>query len=410
MPPLPPHTRADCAALDAADPLAFARRRFTLPDGVIYLDGNSLGALPADASARLADVAGRQWGEGLIRSWNDERWIDLPVTLGAAIAPLLGAAPDTVIACDSVSVNLFKLAGAALALRPDRRTILIEADDFPTDAYVMGGLAGLASVRLLRVARADLAAALGPDVALLLLTHTHYATGAVHDMAAMTAAAHAAGALTLWDLSHSAGAMALHLDHDGADFAVGCGYKYLNGGPGAPAFAYVAQRHWPMLAPPLTGWMGHADPFAFAAEYAPAPGVRRLLAGTPPILAMAALASGVATFSGIDMSMAEAKSSALVRAFAALVTAHCPGVRVETPAGRHGCQLVIHHPEGRRIMAALIARGVIGDFRPPDRLRFGFPALYTRFVDVWDATATLAKVLATESWRDIRSDDLGQVC
>jgi kynureninase len=406
----PPTSRAACEALDAADPLAFARARFTLPDGIIYLDGNSLGALPADAPARLAEVTSREWGEGLIRSWNDAAWINLPVTLGAAIAPLLGAAPDTVIACDSVSVNLFKLAGAALALRPDRRTILIEADDFPTDAYVMAGLARLTGARLEVVPRADLAAALNPDVALLLLTHTHYATGAVHDMAAMTAAAHAAGTLTLWDLSHSAGALALRLDPDGADFAVGCGYKYLNGGPGAPAFAYVAERHWPALAPPLTGWMGHADPFAFAPDYAPAPGVRRLLAGTPPILAMAALASGIATFTGIEMAMAEAKSAALVRSFAAMVTAYCPGVRVETPAGRHGCQLVLHHPEGRRIMAALIARGVIGDFRPPDRLRFGFPALYTRFVDVWDAAATLAEVLATKSWREIQSDNLGQVC
>jgi kynureninase len=408
MPP-PPQTRADCEALDAADPLGFARARFTLPDGIIYLDGNSLGALPADAPARLAQVVGDEWGSGLIRSWNDAGWIDLPLTLGAAIAPLLGAEPDAVIACDSVSINLFKLASAALALRPDRRTILIEADDFPTDAYVMDGLARLTGTRLQRVARADLAAALGPDVAVMVLAHTHYATGAVHDMAAMTAGAHAAGALTLWDISHSAGALALNLDGDGADFAVGCGYKYLNGGPGAPAFAYAARRHWAGFAPPLTGWMGHAHPFAFAADYAPAAGVRRLLIGTPPILAMTALASGVATFAGIDMSLAEAKSAALVRAFAALVSAHSPGVTVETPTGRHGCQLVVRHPEGRRIMAALIARGVIGDFRPPDRMRFGFPALYTRFVDVWDAVAVLAQLLESGTWREIDLEALGPV-
>jgi kynureninase len=406
----PPASRAACEALDAADPLAFARARFALPEGVIYLDGNSLGALPATAAQALADATSRQWGAGLIRSWNDAGWIDLPITLGAAIAPLLGAEPDAVVACDSVSVNLFKLASAALALRPDRRTILIESDDFPTDAYVMDGLAKLTGARLHRVARAGLAAALGPDVALLLLTHTHYATGGVHDMAAMTAAAHAAGALTLWDISHSAGALALHLDRDGADFAVGCGYKYLNGGPGAPAFAYAARRHWRELSPALTGWMGHDKPFDFAADYAPAAGVRRLLVGTPPILAMTALASGVATFAGIDMAAAEAKSAALVRAFAALVSRHCPGIGVELPDGRHGCQLVIRHSEGRRIMAALIARGVIGDFRPPDRLRFGFPALYTRYVDVWDAVATLAQLLESQAWRDIQPETLGPVC
>jgi kynureninase len=402
--------RAALAALDAADPLAFARARFALQPGVIYLDGNSLGALPMATADILTDVTRRQWGKGLIRSWNDEAWIDLPLAIGAALAPLLGAEPDAVIACDSVSINLFKLAGSALAMRPGRRTILIEADDFPTDAYVMAGLAGLTGATLRCVPRADLVTALDADVALLVLTHVHYATGAVHDMAAMTAAAHAAGALTLWDISHSAGALALDLDGDGADFAVGCGYKYLNGGPGAPAFAYVARRHWADVAPPLTGWMGHADPFAFAPAYAPAPGVRRLLTGTPPILAMAALAGGIDSFAGVDMAAAEAKSAALVRHFAALVTAHCPGVTVEPPGARHGCQLVVRHPQGRRLTAALIDRGVIGDFRPPDRLRFGFPALYTRFVDVFDAVMVLADVLAGEAWRDPRFDRQGRVC
>jgi len=410
MPPLPPRTRADCEALDAADPLAFARGRIALPEGVIYLDGNSLGALPTATAPALADLATRQWGKGLIRSWNDEAWIDLPTTLGAAIAPLLGARPDSVVACDSVSVNLFKLAGAALAMRPGRRTIVMEAGDFPTDAYVMAGLSGLAGARLRIVPRAELGSALDSNVALLLITHVHYATGAVHDMAAMTAAAHAAGALTLWDISHSAGALALDLDADGADFAVGCGYKYLNGGPGAPAFAFVARRHHADFAPPLTGWMGHAEPFAFAPGFTPAPGVRRLLVGTPPILAMAALACGVESFAGIDMAAAEAKSAALVHGFAALAAAHCPGITVEPPATRHGCQLILRHPDGRRIMAALISRGVIGDFRPPDRLRFGFPALYTRFVDVWDAVEALADVVATGAWRDPRFDRLGQVC
>ena len=375
---------------------------------MIYLDGNSLGALPAAAPAAIADAAVRQWGGGLVRSWNDAGWIDLPVTLGASIAPLLGAEPGAVVACDSVSVNLFKLAGAALALRPGRRVIVCEADDFPTDRYVLEGLAALAGARVRAVPRADLLAALDAETALLVLTHAHYVTGDVHDMAAMTAAAHAAGALTLWDLSHAAGALALHLDRDGADFAVGCGYKYLNGGPGAPAFAYVARRHWGDFAPPLRGWMGHAAPFDFAPGWVPAPGTRRLLAGTPPILAMAALAAGVATFGGVDMAVAEAKSAALVRIFAELTSA-LPDIAAETLAARHGCQLVLHHPHGRRVMAALIARGVIGDFRPPDRMRFGFPALYTRFVDAWDASAALAAVLASGEWQDARFDTLGTV-
>jgi len=399
---------SDPAALDAADPLAGYRARFMLPPGIIYLDGNSLGPLPAATPAILADVVARQWGDGLIRSWNDAGWIDLPVTLGARIAPLVGAAPDCVVACDSVSVNIFKLAGAALALRPGRRTILCEADDFPTDRYVLDGLARLAGARLKLVARADIAAALNDDTALILLCHAHYATGAVHDMAAISALAHAAGALTLWDLSHSAGALQVALDADGADFAVGCGYKYLNGGPGAPAFAYAARRHHAGLAPPLQGWMGHAAPFDFATDYRPASGVRSLLAGTPPILAMAALAAGVATFDGVDMAAAEAKSAALARVFARLA-ATIGGVTVEVPVPRHGAQVIVRHPHARRVMAALIARGVIGDCRPPDRMRFGFPALYTRFADAAAAVAALAAVLDSGEWQGPQFDVLGVV-
>ncbi len=406
-------TRATLAALDAADPFAAARARFTLPDGVIYLDGNSLGPLPASTPARLAAVITGEWGDGLIRSWNDAGWIDLAVTLGACIAPLLGAAPDTVVACDSVSVNIFKLAGGALALQlardPARRVLLCEADDFPTDRHVLEGLAAATGATLRTVPRGGVPAALGPDVALVLLTHVHFATGAVHDMAALSAQVQAAGALTLWDLSHSAGALALALDRDGADLAVGCGYKYLNGGPGAPAFAYVARHHQAALWPPLRGWMGHAAPFGFSDHWQPADGVRRLLAGTPPILALAALGEGVATFDGIDMSAAEAKSRALVILFAGLVAARCADIVVELPGNRHGAQIILRHPEGRRIMAALIARGVIGDFRPPDRLRFGFPALYTRYVDVFDAADHLSAVLASSAWQDARFDVLGVV-
>jgi kynureninase len=400
---------AQLAALDAADPLSAARARFRLPEAVVYLDGNSLGPLPAALPERLAQTVAGEWGEGLIRSWNDAGWIDLPVTLGAAIAPLVGAEPESVVACDSVSLNLFKLASAALALRPGRRTILMEAGDFPTDAYVMQGLARLAGVTLKRVARADLVAALDADVALLLLSHAHYVTSQVHDMAAMSAAAHAAGALTLWDLSHSAGALVVSLDADGADFAVGCGYKFLNGGPGAPAFVYLARRHWETALPALTGWMGHATPFDFASDYAPAAGARRLLTGTPPILAMRALEAGVATFDGISLAEVEAKSRALVHLFAA-GAATLPGVTVDAPPqSRHGAHVIIRHPEARRVMSALIARGVIGDMRPPDAMRFGFPALTTRFADVGLALAALASVLASGEWQEERFAPRGMV-
>lgn len=397
------------AALDAADPLGHARARFRLPPGIVYLDGNSLGPLPAALPAAMAATLADEWGQGLIRSWNDAGWIDLPVQLGGAIAPIVGAEPDSVVACDSVSLNLFKLASAALHLRPGRRTILMEADDFPTDAYVMQGLCRLAGVTLRRVARADLQAALDDDVALLLLAHAHYVTGAVHDMAAMTAAAHGVGALTLWDLSHSAGALVVALDADGADFAVGCGYKYLNGGPGAPAFAYLARRHWDAAQPALTGWMGHAAPFDFAGDYVPAAGARRLLTGTPPILAMRALAAGVATFDGIDLAQAEAKSRALVQLFADGAAA-LPGVTVDAPpAGRHAAHVIIRHPQARRVMAALIARGVVGDMRPPDAMRFGFPALTTRFADIGLALDALAAVLASAEWQDERFTPRGMV-
>lgn len=393
-------TRAQCAARDAADPLAFARARFALPPGVIYLDGNSLGALPRRTAARVGSTLAADWGDGLIRSWNDAGWFELPVTLGARIARLLGAAGNEVVACDSVSVNIFKLAAAALTLRPGRRVLLVEAGDFPTDAYVLDGLAALAGAEVRRVP--VLADALGDDVALVLASHVHFSTGAVHDMAALTRAAQAAGALTLWDLSHSAGALAVDLNGAGADFAVGCGYKFLNGGPGAPGFAFAAQRHFDGLVNPLSGWFGHAAPFAFEPGYRPAEGVRRLLAGTPPVLALKALEAGVATFDGIDLAVAAAKSRALGDLFLALMAARCPEFAAACPADGRGAQVTLAHPDGYAVMQALIARGVIGDFRPPDRLRFGFPALYTRFVDVWDAVEFLARVMASGEWGEER--------
>ena len=392
--------RAEAEALDAADGLAFARARFALPPGVIYLDGNSLGCLPRRTAARVADTVTREWGERLIGSWNDagdgHGWIEAPARVGARIARLVGAAADEVIVTDTVSTNVFKLAAAALARRPERRVIVTEAGNFPTDVYVLEGLARLTGATL-RVA-ADPLAALDDDTALLWLTQTHYRTGAVRDLGAVTAAAHAAGALMGWDLSHSVGALGVDLTAADADLATGCGYKFLNGGPGAPAFAYVARRHHEALSQPLTGWMGHAAPFAFEERYRPAPGIARLLSGTPGMLGLAALASGVATFDGIDMVAATAKSAALGDLLIALVEERCPEMAIACPRTERGAQVSLSHPHAYAIGQALIARGVVGDFRPPDVLRFGLPALYVRFVDVWDAVDHLAAVLDSREW------------
>lgn len=400
-------TREECVALDAADGLAFARARFSLPDGVIYLDGNSLGALPRRTAARVADTVTREWGEGLIRSWNSPEsggagWIDAPAKIGAKIARLIGAAADEVIVTDSVSVDVFKLAAAALALRPGRRVIVTEAGNFPTDVYVLQGLAALTGIELRVVPRDEIAAALDETVALLLLTQTHYRTGAVHDMATLTTAAHAAGALACWDLSHSAGAIVVDLDGSDADMAVGCGYKFLNGGPGAPAFVHVARRHHGGLRQPLTGWFGHAAPFAFEGDYRPDGGIRQMLSGTPGMLGMAALGAGVATFDGIDMAAAAAKSRALGDLMLDLVAQRCPDIAVACPRDGRGAQVSLSHDHAYEIAQALIARSVVGDFRPPDVLRLGFPALYVRYADVWDAVEYLSRVLASGEWREAR--------
>ena len=394
--------------MDAADPLAQARRRFVLPDSTIYLDGNSLGALPANLPERIADVVSREWGKDLVGSWNTNGWIELPQRIGAQIAPLIGAEADQVIAADSTSVNLFKLAAAALLHQAPRRIVLSERGNFPTDLYVLQGLEHLLGGRMaLRlVERDDIAGASADGVALIVLTHVHYKTGEVHDMRAITKAAHDAGALVLWDLSHSAGAMELFLDRDAADLAIGCGYKYLNGGPGAPAFLYVARRHQEKLHQPLSGWMGHAAPFDFADHYAPAPGIARQLCGTPAVLSMAALAEGLATFEGIAMAAVREKSKRLGDLFLDLLEQRCPdaGFEIACPrdADRRGSQVALRHPHGYEIVQALIARHVIGDFRAPDILRFGFAPLYSRYVDVWDAVDRLAAIMADASWREGR--------
>jgi len=386
--------------LDAADPLREYRGRFDLPEGVIYLDGNSLGALPKATPARLEQVVRGEWGDGLIRSWNDAGWITLPQRVGAKIAPLIGAEAGEVIVCDSVSVNLFKLIGAALALRPGRKVILSEPGNFPTDLYMIAGLEaqGLAERRL--AAPDVIEAALDADVALLMLTHVHYKTGRTHDMVRLTKAAQDAGALVLWDLSHSGGAVPVDLTGCNADFAVGCGYKYLNGGPGAPAYAYVAKRHHAALSQPLTGWMGHAAPFAFTDDYAPAPGVDRLLAGTPGILGLAALEVGVDLIAEIEIDRLAAKSRKLSEFFRACVAERWPDLELVSPLDplARGSQLSFRHPNAYPICKALIARGIIGDFRDPDILRFGFAPAYVSFEDVFSAADNLAQVLSTRAW------------
>ncbi len=393
-------------ALDAADPLAEYRERFTLPNGVIYLDGNSLGALPKATPARVAEVVQSEWGEGLIRSWNRVEqggadWIGMPQRVGAKIAPLIGAAPHEVIAADSTSVNLFKLIAAALAMRPGRKVILSEPGNFPTDLYMIAGLEaqGLANRRLAE--RDHLVEALDEDVALLLLTHVHYKTGALHDMAALTRAAHDAGALVLWDLSHSVGAVPVHLNGCEADLAVGCGYKYLNGGPGAPAFAFVAERHHEALQQPLTGWMGHAAPFAFTDDYAPGEGIDRLLCGTPPILGLAALEVGVDIIADIGVERLYAKSQQLSEFFRLCLSELGAELTLASPAepAQRGSQLSFRHPDAYALSQALIARGVIGDFRDPDILRLGFAPAYLRFEDIAEAARHLAEVLNEGEWR-----------
>ena len=401
-------TRDQLVALDAVDPLAPMRGRFLLPEGVIYLDGNSLGALPAATPERVARVIREEWGEGLIRSWNSAGWIDLAQRVGDKIARLVGAPPGSVMVADSTSVNLFKLLAAALKLRPGRRVILSEQGNFPTDLYIAEGLRDLlgGGHELRTVAADQVTSALSGDIAVVMLTQVNYHSGRMHDMAAITRAAHAAGALVLWDLAHSAGAMPVELAACDVDLAVGCGYKYLNGGPGAPAFLYVAPALQDAIRFPITGWLGHAAPFAFEAGFRPATGIQAATVGTPPVLSLAALEVGVDLALEADLTLVRTKSLLMSRTFAALVTDCCGdhGLRRVSPEEpeRLGSQVCFAHPEAYAVMQALIERGVIGDFRAPDVLRFGFAPLYLRHADLWDAVEILRDVLDTGAWRDPR--------
>ncbi len=397
-------TDADIAALDAADPLAGFRDAFDLPDGVIYLCGNSLGPPPRDVGERLTRVTADQWGAHLIRGWTEDDWIGLPRRVGDKIARLTGAAPGEVAIADSTSVNLFKLLAAASDLRPGRSTILSQADNFPTDLYIAQGLVGLSGdrLRLRTVPAGEIAAAIDEDTAVVMLSHVDYRTGALLDMAALSEAAHGAGALALWDIAHSAGALPVELNAAAADFAVGCGYKYLNGGPGAPAFLFVAKRHQEAARSPLSGWMGHAAPFDFAPDYRPAEGIGRFLCGTPVILAIAALEAGVDVALTADAQALRHKSQALGELFIARVEALCndSGLALASPRSAllRGSQVCLTHPAGYPVMQVLIGRGVIGDFRAPDIMRFGFAPLYLRYTDIAEAARILAEVLATRAW------------
>jgi kynureninase len=386
---------------DASDPLAFARERFRLPNGIIYLDGNSLGALPRAAPGALSNTAERQWGEDLIASWNKHGWIDWPTRIAAKLAPIVGAKANELLIADSTSVCLFKLLAAAVRAGPGRKTMLSQKLNFPTDLYVAQGLADMFGLQLKAVDPDEVVSAIDEATAAVTLTHVDYRSAAILDMPGINAAAHADGALTLWDLSHSAGAIELSLNGAGCDLAVGCGYKYLNGGPGAPAFLYVAEHLQDELQNPLQGWMGHADPFAFVDDFSPAKGIEKFLTGTPSILSLAALEAGLDTFGGIEMRDVAAKSRSLSELFVAEVEARCESeLQLASPRDplQRGSHVVFAHPEGYAIMQALIAQGVIGDFRAPNLLRFGFAPLYSSHSDMVRAAEILADIMATREW------------
>jgi len=418
-------TRSDCLALDASDPLAALRDEFDLPAGVIYLDGNSLGALPKATASRVQQVVQEEWGVGLIRSWNTAGWIDLAQRIGNKIATLVGAGENELIAGDATSVNLYKVLSTAIAMQkadaPARRVIVSERSNFPTDLYIAETLAREHGLTLVLIDADELPAHLNDQLAVLMLTHVNYRTGRMFDMARVTRDAHAAGALVIWDLCHSAGAVPVNLKGTGpieeaADFAVGCGYKYLNGGPGAPAFVWAHPRHTArmdreQLRQPLSGWLGHAAPFEFTTDYRPALGIQRFVCGTPALLAMSALECGVDVFLHAEglggLPALRRKSLALTSLFIELVESRCAGhgltlVTPREPAQRGSQASFAHETGGYPIMQALIARGVIGDFRAPDLLRFGFTPLYSAFADVWDAVEHLKAVLDSGEWKQAR--------
>lgn len=395
MVPAPEHARLDAV---------FTRTRelFELPEGIVYLDGNSLGPLTHAARARVAETVSAQWGEMLIGGWNQCGWMDLPAAVGDRIAAIVGAAPGTVMAGESTSVCLHKALSAALEMRAERRVVLTDSGNFPTDLYVAQELLRwLGQGHELVGLRPELVAdAIDESIAVVMLTEVDYRTARLHDMADITRRAHEAGALVIWDLSHSAGAVPIDLTGADADFAVGCGYKYLNGGPGAPAYIYVAPRHADRARPSLVGWMGHESPFAFDLDYRPARGVTRMRAGTPPIISMASLHAALGVWDGISMADVRARSIELSESFIAEVEHRCPELELASPRDPHarGSHVSFHFAEGYAAIQALIARGVIGDFRAPDLMRFGFAPLYVTPADVVAAAESLEAVLRDRAW------------
>lgn len=398
-------TREAFVERDRADPLARARSRFVLPDGVIYLDGNSLGARPKGVAERVARTIETEWGIGLIRSWNEAGWYESPGRIGAKLAPLLGAAPHQVTVADTISVNLFKLLVAAARMRPGRKTIVAERGNFPSDNHIVESVARMMGLNARFVSVSEIANAIDADTAVVELSHVNYRTAEIQDMATVTAAAHQKGALVVWDLAHSSGAVELQLDADRADFAVGCGYKFLNGGPGAPSHVYVAERHLSALDQPLTGWFAHAAPFAFGDDFARAEGIRAMLCSTPQMLSMTAFEAALDAFDGIAMADVQHKGRALGDLMIALADERLVplgvGIAGFRDGARRGNHVSLTHPEGFPLMQALIARGVIGDFRAPDVMRFGFGPLYVRYVDIFDAVAVLEEILKTEVWKTV---------
>jgi kynureninase len=398
-----PRTRADAEARDVADPLRTCRDRFVIPHGLVYLDGNSLGPMPSHVPARASEVLTDEWAKGLIGSWNDADWIGLPQRTAAKIAPLIGADADEVMVADSTSVDLFKLLVVATRMRPDRRTIVIEPTTFPTDGYIAASVARLLGLELRWCDPTTPLAAVDSDTIALTLTHVDFRSGATFDLDLITKGAHASGAVMIWDLCHSVGALPVDMHACAADFAVGCTYKYLNGGPGAPAFMYAARALHQHLDQPLSGWLGHAEPFAMERDYHPAPGPTSLAAGTPPIVAMAVLHSALEAFDGVQLSELRAKSVALTSMFMELVDERLPGTfdfATPTEPARRGSQVSLRHEQAYGVVQALIKRGVVGDFRSPDIARFGFAPLYLRFVDVYDAVAALEAVMQSREWAD----------
>jgi kynureninase len=399
-----PLDQASCQQLDNEDPLAYCRGRFDLPEATIYLDGNSLGAMPSSLPGVMNRTLHDEWSSDLIQSWNKAEWAQLSQRLGDQLGSLVGAAQGQIVVCDTTSANLYKAIHAACNLRPDRNVILTQADNFPTDLYIIeGAIGGVArDMRCDTVAQQDICSALDDRVAVLVVSHIDYKTGEILPMLEITEAAHRAGALVIWDLCHSAGVLPIVLDQCEVDFAVGCTYKYLNAGPGAPGFIYAAQRHIEQISQPLTGWWGHADPFAFEDRYRPAADIKRFLCGTQPVLALKGVACGLGTYSDVSLAQVREKSKSLCELFIRLVHQQCPdsGLILVGPENseQRGSQVSYAFEQGYAVMQAMIERGVVGDFRAPNLMRFGLAPLYIRYEDVWNAVQCLKTCLQQKVW------------